>query len=155
MSSSRPPAATKRPKEITVHEDTRVDNYYWLREKTSPEVITYLEAENRYTAQVMKHTEGLQRRLYDEMVGRIQETDTSAPVRYGDYLYYTRTEEGKQYTIHCRRRGSMDAEEQILVDLNRIVEEEKLEYLSMGFIKVSPDHRLLAYSLDRDGYENF
>ena len=155
MSSSRPPAATKRPKEITVHEDTRVDNYYWLREKTSPEVITYLEAENRYTAQVMKHTEGLQRRLYDEMVGRIQETDTSAPVRYGDYLYYTRTEEGKQYTIHCRRRGSMEAEEQILVDMNRIVEEEKLEYLSMSVYKVSPDHRLLAYSLDRDGYENF
>ncbi|HUV53611.1 MAG TPA: S9 family peptidase [Candidatus Krumholzibacteriaceae bacterium] len=155
MSSPRPPAAPKRPKEITVHGDTRVDEYYWLREKSSPEVTAYLEAENEYTAQVMGHTEVLQRRLYDEMVGRIQETDTGAPVTYGGYLYYTRTEEGKQYTIHCRRRGSVDAEEQVLVDLNRIVEEERLEYLTMGFIKVSPDHRLLAYSLDRDGNENF
>ncbi len=140
---------------ITIHGDTRVDNYYWLREKTSPDVIAYLEAENSYMAQMMKHTENLQRRLYDEMVGRIQETDTSAPVRYGGYLYYTRTEEGKQYNIHCRRRGSMDAEEQVLVDLNRIAEEEKLKYLRMGVYKVSPDHRLLAYSLDRDGNENF
>ncbi len=155
MSTPRPPSAAKRPKEITVHGDTRVDNYYWLREKTSPEVIAYLEAENSYTAQMMKHTENLQRRLYDEMVGRIQETDTSAPVAYGGYLYYTRTEEGKQYAIHCRRRGSMDAEEQVLVDLNGIVEEERLEYLTMGVYKVSPDHRLLAYSLDRDGNENF
>jgi oligopeptidase B len=155
MSSPRPPSAAKRPKEITAHGDTRVDDYYWLREKTSPEVIEYLEAENGYTAQAMKHTEGLQRRLYDEMVGRIQETDTSAPVRYGGYLYYTRTEEGKQYAIHCRRRGGVDAEEQVLVDLNRVVEEEKLEYLAMGIYEVSPDNRLLAYSLDRDGNENF
>ena len=155
MSPPRPPSAAKRPKEITVHGDTRVDNYYWLREKTSPEVIAYLEAENEYTKQVMGHTEDLQQRLYDEMVGRIQETDTSAPVTYGGYLYYTRTEEEKQYTIYCRRRGSMDAEEQVLVDLNGIVEEEKLKYLLMGVYKISPDHRLLAYSLDRDGNENF
>jgi oligopeptidase B len=155
MNPPRPPSAAKRPKEITVHGDTRVDNYYWLREKTSPEVIAYLEAENKYTRQVMGHTEDLQQRLYDEMVGRIQETDTSAPVAYGGYLYYTRTEEGKQYSIHCRRRGSMDAEEQVLVDLNGIVEEEKLKYLLMGVYKISPDHRLLAYSLDRDGNENF
>jgi oligopeptidase B len=155
MSDPRPPSAAMRPKTITVHGDTRVDNYYWLREKTSPDVIAYLEAENEYTARVMRHTEGLQRRLYDEMVGRVQETDTSAPVAYGGYLYYTRTEEGKQYNIHCRRRGSMDAEEQVLVDLNGIVEEEGLSYLRMGVYKVSPDHRLLAYSLDRDGNENF
>jgi len=155
MNPPRPPSAAKRPKEITVHGDTRVDNYYWLREKTSPEVIAYLEAENEYTKQVMGHTEDLQQRLYDEMVGRIQETDTSAPVAYGGYLYYTRTEEGKQYAIYCRRRGSMDAEEQVLVDLNRIIEEEKLKYLLMGVYKISPDHRLLAYSLDRDGNENF
>ena len=155
MSPPRPPSAAKRPKEITVHGDTRVDNYYWLREKTSHEVIAYLEAENEYTRQVMGHTEDLQQRLYDEMVGRIQETDTSAPVTYGGYLYYTRTEEEKQYTIYCRRRGSMDAEEQVLVDLNRIIEEEKLKYLLMGVYKISPDHRLLAYSLDRDGNENF
>jgi len=138
-----------------VHGDTRVDDYHWLRDKASPEVIRHLEAENNYTRQVMGHTEGMQKRLYDEMVGRIQETDTSAPVTYGGYHYYTRTEEGKQYAIHCRRRGSMDAEEQVLVDLNGIVEEERLEYLTLGFIKVSPDHRLLAYSLDRDGNENF
>jgi oligopeptidase B len=155
MSPPRPPTAARRPKEITVHGDTRVDDYYWLRDKASPEVIRHLEAENNYTRQVMGYTEGLQKRLYDEMVGRIQETDTSAPVTYGGYHYYTRTEEGKQYTIHCRRRGSMDAEEQVLVDLNGIVEEERLEYLTLGFIKVSPDHRLLAYSLDRDGNENF
>ena len=155
MSPPRPPTAAKRPKEITVHGDTRVDDYYWLRDKASPEVIRYLEAENNYTRQVMGHTERMQKRLYDEMVGRIQETDTGAPVTYGGYHYYTRTEEGKQYAIHCRRRGSMDAEEQVLVDLNGIVEEERLEYLTLGFIKVSPDHRLLAYSLDRDGNENF
>lgn len=155
MSTPRPPSAAKRPKTITVHGDTRVDDYYWLREKTAPEVIAYLEAENSYTAQSMRHTKGLQSRLYEEMVGRIQETDTGAPVWNGGYLYYNRTEKGKQYAISCRRRGTMDAEEQVLVDLNAIVEEEKLKYLTMGFSKISPDHRLLAYSLDRDGNENF
>ncbi|NIR94833.1 MAG: oligopeptidase B, partial [Gammaproteobacteria bacterium] len=85
----------------SIHNHTRIDNYYWLREKTNPEVIAYLEAENQYTEAMMKHTEGLQERLYNEMVGRIQESDRSAPVRDGEYLYYSRTEANKQYSIYC------------------------------------------------------
>ena len=148
-----PPVAEKKPKELTIHGHTRMDDYYWLREKENPEVIAYLEAENAYTEAMMAHTEPLQERLYEEMVGRIQETDQTAPVPVGDYYYYSRTEEGKQYSIYCRKEGSLDAEEEVLLDLNALAEGHA--YLNLGVYKVSPDHRLLAYSLDTDGAEDY
>lgn len=147
------PVAARRPHEITTHGHTRVDDYYWLREKENPEVIAYLEAENAYTAAMLKETEALQKTLYDEMVGRIQETDQSVPVRIGDFFYYTRTEAGKQYPIYCRKQGSLDAPEEILLDLNELAEGH--DYLRLGIFRVSPDHRLLAYSLDTTGAEQY
>jgi oligopeptidase B len=155
MKSINPPVAARKPKELTLHNHTRIDPYFWLREKTSPEVIEYLEAENEYTEQVMAHTKGLQEKLYEEMVGRIQETDSSAPVSYGGYLYYTRTEKGKQYSIQCRKKGDEEAPEQILLDLNKIAKENNYNYLRLGVYKISPNHKTLAYSLDTDGAEDY
>src|SRR5690606_28362499 len=148
-----PPVAERRPTEITTHGHTRVDNYYWLREKENPAVIAYLEAENAYTAAMLKETEALQKTIYEEMVGRIQETDQSVPVRIDGYFYYTRTEEGKQYPIYCRKHGNLEAPEEILLDLNALAEGH--DYLRLGIFRVSPDHRLLAYSLDTTGAEQY
>lgn len=148
-----PPVAAIKPHKMTAHCHTRVDNYYWLRERDDPEVLAYLEAENDYTQAMMAHTKALQQKLYEEMVGRIQETDLTVPVKKGDYYYYSRTEEGKQYNIYCRKRGSLEAAEEVLLDLN--VHAEGQRYLQLGIYRVSPDHRLLAYSLDTSGAENF
>lgn len=148
-----PPVVARRPHEITTHGHTRVDDYYWLREKENPDVIAYLEAENAYTAEMLRETEALQKTIYEEMVGRIQQTDQSVPVRIGDYAYYTRTEEGKQYPIYCRKHGSLDAPEEILLDLNELAEGH--DYLRLGIFRVSPNHRLLAYSLDTTGAEQY
>jgi len=147
------PVARQKPEALTIHGHTRIDPYYWLREKENEEVIAYLEAENAYTEAMMAHTEALQQKLYEEMVGRIQETDQTVPVEVDGYLYYSRTEEGKQYNIYCRKQGSQDAEEQVLLDLNELAEGH--EYLRLGVYQVSPDHRLLAYSLDTDGSEDY
>ena len=103
-----PPIAGKMSKVDTVHGDRREDPYYWLREKTNPDVVSYLEAEDAYTDRMMAHTEPFQEVLYKEMVGRIKETDLSVPYRRGDYWYYSRTEQGRQYPIHARKRGSTD-----------------------------------------------
>lgn len=148
-----PPRAEKRPHPITTHGHTRIDNYYWLREKENPEVFAVLEAENAYRDQLMAHTEPLQKTLYDEMVGRIKETDESVPLKDGEYYYYTRTEEGKQYKIYCRKYGSLDGEEQILLDLNAINDANDYDYLSLGLFDVSLDHAILAYGLDTTGTE--
>jgi oligopeptidase B len=151
--ASEPPSAKVVPKEISVHGDTRIDNYFWLRERSDPGVVAYLEAENRYTDEVMEPTVALREALYKEILGRIQETDLSVPVRRDDYFYYTRTEEGKAYPIHCRRHGSLDAAEEILLDSNFLAEGQK--YFRVGNFSVSPDHRLLAYSTDTDGDEAY
>src|SRR3984957_8264267 len=102
-----PPVAKKVPKTTEVNGVTLVDNYAWLREKSNPEVKAYLEAENAYTDAVMKPTEGLQKKLYGEMLSRIKETDIDVPYKEGNYFYYTRTEAGKQYSIYCRKKGSL------------------------------------------------
>lgn len=147
------PAAHVRPHEITIHGDTRVDDYFWLRDKGNPEVIEYLDAENEYAQRMTAHLERVRKRLYDEMVGRMQETDSTAPVRLGEFYYYSRTEKGKQYSIHCRKAGSVEAEEEVLLDLNLLAEGH--DYLRLGVYRVSPDQRLLAYSLDTDGAEDY
>jgi len=146
-----PPVARAIPKVDNLHGDTRIDNYFWLRERDNSEVIEYLEAENRYTEAVMKHTEGFQEQLYEELLSRIKETDLSAPVKIDDYYYYTRTEEGKQYRIHCRKKGNLDAEEEILLDQNALA--TGCEYFRIGAFEVSPNHQLLAYSVDTAGSE--
>jgi oligopeptidase B len=151
--SPSPPVADVRPHQLTVHGHTRVDDYYWLREKASPEVIAYLEAENAYTQAMSRHIEPLRESIFRELVGRIQESDSTAPIQSGGYHYYSRTEEGKQYSIYCRKRTGTDVPEEILIDLNQIA--EKYDYLRLGIYEVSPDHNLLAYSLDTDGAENY
>jgi len=149
----RPPVAKTVDHETEIHGHRRRDAYAWLKTKNDPEVIAYLEAENAHAGHEMAHTEALQQRLYEEMVGRIQETDLSVPVRIDGYLYYSRTEEGRQYPIYCRKEGDANAEEEVLLDLN--VEAEGLDYLSLGLFELSPDHRLLAYSLDATGSESY
>src|SRR5436309_15721130 len=104
-----PPVARKVPHTTTVHGTTLTDDYFWMRDKKNPEVISYLEAENAYTAAVMKPTEALQEKLYNELLARIKQTDTNVPYRMGGYLYYSRTEQGKQYATFARRKGSMSA----------------------------------------------
>ena len=144
------PIARLDPKIMELHGDVRVDHYHWLREKHEPEVVEYLTNENRYVSSVMAPTEELQHQLYREMVARIEETDQSVPVRRGEYLYYTRTAQGKQYTIYCRQPADGGPEE-ILLDGNRLAEGEK--YFRIGVFAPSPDHRLLAYSIDTAGDE--
>lgn len=148
-----PPVAKTDSKVDTVHGEVRLDNYFWLREKSNPEVIGYLEAENRYTEAVMQHTADFQEQLYQELLARIKETDLSVPEKMGDYYYYTRTEEGKQYPIYCRKKGSLEAEEEILLDQNALADGH--EYLEIGVYKISPNHQLLAYSTDTTGGESY
>ncbi|HEV2085238.1 MAG TPA: S9 family peptidase [Gemmatimonadales bacterium] len=147
-----PPVARVVPRVETVHGELRVDDYFWLRDRGDPEVMAYLEAENRYTAGVMRHTERLQEGLYQEMRRRIKETDLSVPERLDDCLYYSRTEAGGQYPIFCRRHGEL-GDEEILLDQNPLAAGHG--YFRLGASAVSPDHRLLAYSVDTSGAEEF
>jgi oligopeptidase B len=151
--TTQPPVAAKMPHTTEIHGYTLTDDYFWLREKGNPEVIKYLEGENAYTEEVMKPTKGFQETLYHEMLGRIKQTDLSVPSRIGDYFYYSRTEEGKQYPYMCRRKGSMDGAEDILLDLNALAEGKK--FLSLGAYAVSDDGNWLAYSTDSTGYRQY
>src|ERR1700674_5256116 len=148
-----PPVAKKLPKTTEINGHTMVDNYFWLRDKKNPEVKAYLEAENAYTDALMKPTEGLQKKLYDEMLSRIKETDVEVPYKEGDYFYYSRTEAGKQYQIRCRKKGSMDAPEEILLDVNELAKGQK--FMSLGAFDVSDDGNLLAYTTDNTGFRQF
>ncbi|HVF56674.1 MAG TPA: S9 family peptidase [Pyrinomonadaceae bacterium] len=150
-----PPAAKRIPRTTNVHDDALSDDYFWLREKTSAEVLAYLEAENAYTARVMAETEAFRESLYREMLGRIKETDEQVPYRLGDYFYYSRTEEGKQYPIHARRRAAQaeQSPEEVTLDLNQMA--EGLQFLSVGDYSVSDDGRLLAYTLDTTGFRDY
>lgn len=148
-----PPDAKQVPYEHTYHDQAFPDPYAWLRDRDDPEVIAYLEAENVYTDSVTSHTNDVQEKLFKEMVGRIKETDLSVPVKMDDYFYYTRTEEGLQYDIHCRKKGNLDAEEEIILDENILAEGH--DYFSIGDFEVSPDHRLLAYNVDTSGDERY
>lgn len=149
----QPPVAKIVPKTITLHGDTRADPYFWLRDRNDPDTIPYLEAENRYTEAMMKHTGGLQSKLYSEILGRIKQTDLSVPTKRDDYFYYSRTEEGKQYAIYCRKKWSLDAKEEVLLDGNAMAEGKK--YFRVGNFISSPNHRLLAYSVDFAGDEAY
>ncbi|HEY7334693.1 MAG TPA: S9 family peptidase [Bryobacteraceae bacterium] len=149
--SALPPAAKITPQTTTLHGEARQDDYCWLRDRGDPDTIAYLEAENAYTQAMMRDTEELQARLYSEMLGRIKQTDLSVPVKRDDYFYYARTEEGKQYSIYCRKHGSLEANEEILLDCNALADGQK--YFHIGVFAPSPNHTLLAYSVDFDGDE--
>jgi oligopeptidase B len=149
----QPPTTEKKPKVTEINGDKLVDNYFWLREKTNSAVIAHLEAENAYAAALMKPTEGLQEKLYDEILSHIKQTDVSVPYRWGDYFYYTRTVEGQQYPIFCRKLKSLDAAEQVLLDLNEMAKGQK--FMSVGSFAPSDDGTLLAYSTDNTGYRQY
>jgi oligopeptidase B len=148
-----PPVAPVVPRTEMVHGERRVDEYHWLRNRDDPEVIAYLEAENRYTQAVMRETEPLQELLYQEMRGRIKESDLSVPERIDGWLYYSRTEAGGQYPIYCRKRNLPDAAEEIILDLNPLSQGHA--YFRLGGFETSPDHRLLAYAVDTSGSEAY
>lgn len=148
-----PPVAKIVPHLDTICQQETSDNYFWLRDRENPEVIAYLEAENNYTETVMKHTEKFRDELYREMLGRIKETDLTVPVKKDDYYYYSRTEEGRQYSIYCRKKGSLEAPEEILLDVNLLAEGK--DYMYLGVYEVSPDHKLLAYATDDKGNERY
>ena len=139
------PIAKKVNKEMTIHGDTRVDPYYWLKEREDPEVISYLEAENDYAAAKMKDTERLQKKLYKEMVARIKQDDVSVPYWMNGYLYYSRYEKGKEYPIYCRKI-SEDAEEEILINVNELA--EGYAFYRVSGLYVSPDNQMLAFGED-------
>jgi len=151
--AAKPPVAEKRPYVHSLHGDDRHDPYFWMRDRSDPAVMAYLEAENDYTATMMRPTEALQADLYAEMLARIQETDLSVPYRKDNYWYYSRTEEGKAYPIYCRKQGSLDAAEEILLDQNQLAEGH--DYFDLGILSISPNHQILAYAVDTSGAERF
>jgi oligopeptidase B len=149
----RPPVARREPVETILHGDRRIDNYAWLRDKQSPEVLAYLNAENAYTDAVLHGTEAFQEKLYQEMLGRIQQSDLSVPYRLRGYLYFSRTEEGKQYPIHCRQLDADGSPEELLLDLNALAQGHS--FLGLGALSISQDNHLLAFSLDTTGFREF
>jgi oligopeptidase B len=151
--SAQPPTARRQQTVNTFHGHRLTDDYAWLREKTSPEVIAFLEQENAYTRAVMKPTEELQAKLYDEMLSHIKETDVSVPFRDKDYFYYSRTEQGAQYPIYCRKHGSLEAEEEVILDMNQLAVGES--FMALGALTVSDDGHLLAYSTDTTGFRQY
>ena len=144
-----PPIAAKKAHEIEAHGDVRVDDYYWLRERDNPEVIAYLEAENEFTKAALAHTETLQDKLYEEIVGRIQQDDDSVPYKKDGYFYYTRYREGDEYPLYCRKKGSLEAPEEVMIDAN--AEAEGFEFFTMWGVDVSPDAKTMAYAIDTVG----
>ncbi|TXG39787.1 S9 family peptidase [Seonamhaeicola maritimus] len=144
--SIKAPAAVKRPKELSIHNDVRIDNYYWLNDRDNQEVIDYLNAENEYTKQVMQHTESFQKDLFEEMKSRIKEDDTSVPYKLNGYWYLTRFEKGKDYPIYARKKESLEAKEEVLFDCNEMAKEHT--YFKLGGIAISPDNKLAAYTTD-------
>jgi oligopeptidase B len=178
--STRAPLAVREPTEHVIHGDRRVDHYAWMREKKDARVKEYLAAENAYADAVMRPTEALQEKLYKEMLGRIQQTDLSVPYRLRGYEYYTRTVEGKQYPIYCRKKATGDQrsatsegaanestervisnqiseirkpQEEVLLDLNELAAGHT--YMGLGILEVSDDNRLLAYATDTTGYRQY
>jgi oligopeptidase B len=149
----QPPMAEKKSKTTNIHGVTLVDDYFWMREKTNPAVLAHLQAEDAYTQAMMKHTAPLQEKLYNEMLSHIKQTDTNVPYRWGNYFYYTRTEEGKQYPIFCRKKGGVDAPKEIVLDQNELAKGHK--FMSVGAFSPSDDGNLLAYTTDNTGYRQY
>ncbi len=149
----QPPVAKKELKKLEIHEVEREDNYFWLRFKENQEVIDYLTAENDYTKEKTKHLDSFTDELFTEMKNRIKEDDESVPYKYKDYFYYDKDVKDKEYKVYCRKYLSLDAEEEVLLDLNELAKD--FEYYKLRTFKISPNQKLLAYSIDTTGYEKF
>lgn len=155
------PTATKKPKELTIHSHTRIDDYFWLRERDNPEVIEYLKAENEYTDAMMAHTKTLQEKLFGEIIGRIKQTDMSVPYRYNQYSYYSRFEEGHEYPIYCRKKVLLPLEdgtenlgdEEIMLNVNEMAKGHN--FYSLSPYGVSDNNRFLAFGLDTVGRRKY
>ena len=151
--AARPPVAKRVEHVETRHGETVVDEYFWLREKTNPDVLGYLAAENTYTEAMTRELKPFEDTLYQEMLGRIKQSDLSVPVRRGSYFYYSRTDEGRQYPIQCRKKGSLDAAEEVILDLNELAKGH--DFFALGGFTVSDDENLLAYTTDTNGYRQY
>ncbi|HEU0186075.1 MAG TPA: oligopeptidase B, partial [Blastocatellia bacterium] len=151
----KPPIAKKVPKTTQIHGYTVTDDYAWMADKTKTDkdVLGYLKAETDYAEAVMKPTAGFQDVLYKEMLARIKETDENVPYRKGDYFYYSRTEQGKQYPIFCRKKGDLKAPEEVTLDMNKMAEGQ--QFFSVGSYNVSEDGNLLAFSTDTTGFRQY
>lgn len=141
-----PPIAKKIPKELTIHNHTRIDNYYWLNDRKNPEVIKYLNDENDYTDKMLSHTKNLQKTLFNEIKGRMKQTDISVPFKDNDYYYYSRFEEGKEYPIYCRKNSSLEAKEEVLINVNDLAKGH--DYYNLGDYSISSNNKIIAYSED-------
>ena len=148
-----PPVAKRLAKIDTLHGEVRRDDYFWLREKSNPDVVRYLEDENAYTEAELSHTKATQDTIYREMLGRVKETDLSVPFRYRGFWYYTRTEQGKSYPIFCRKKGSLDAKEEVVLDQNLLAQGRKFH--ALGGMEVSPDGNLLIYLEDTTAFREY
>ena len=148
--TAEPPLAKIEPTELEQHGDVRVDNYYWLNQRGTEPVESYLHAENDYSEAMMAHTEALQATLVKEFTERIKQTDESVPYRLGDYFYYTRTEDGKDYPIYARKPGSTDGAEQVMLDVNELAAGHD-GYFNVAGVSTSEDHKLIAFGVDRAG----
>ncbi len=153
ITAQTPPAAPRIVHRDVRHGATVSDDYFWLREKSNPKVTEYLEAENAYTAALTRDLKPFSDALYTEMLGRIKQTDLSVPTPLRGYLYYSRTEEGKQYPIQCRRKGTMEAPEEVLLDLNELGKDKK--FVGLGTFQVSDDQNLVAYTIDYTGFRQY
>ena len=148
-----PPVADTRPHVVTMHGQTLTDEYFWLREKTNPQVMDYLKAEDAYAEAMMKPTAALQDALYQEILGHIKQTDETVPYLENGYFYYSRTREGLQYPVYCRKRGSLTAAEEVVLDQNELAKGQA--FLSVGARAVSDDGNLLAFTVDTTGYRQY
>ncbi|MCK5483707.1 MAG: oligopeptidase B, partial [Gemmatimonadetes bacterium] len=149
------PTARVDPTELVTHGRTRVDDYFWLRERENPEVVEYLTAENEYLDSGLAHVADLRETLFEEIVGRIKEDDQSVPYRFRDYYYQTRFEEGSEYPIHVRRAGAIDAPEEVMVDVNALAEGHEYFAASVGVGGVSENQRVLAFGTDDVGRRKY
>lgn len=147
--AAEPPRAKKVPHRLEKHGQVRVDDYFWLKERSNPEVLAYLKAENDYTDAAMKHTEGLQQKLFEEMKGRVKQDDSTVPFKYGGYYYYKTFRTGGEYPVFARRRGAPDGPEEILLDVNELAKGKA--FCSVKFPAIRPDHRMIAYAMDTGG----
>ena len=145
----QPPTAAVNPRQLEAHGHVRTDNYYWLRERENPAVIDYLEAENRYTAGMMAHTEALQNTLFEEIKGRIKQDDATVPTLENGSYTYIRFEDGRDYPIYCRRRGSMDAPEEVMLDVNQLADGHG--FYAVRGVKIAEGGRTLAFAADTVG----
>jgi oligopeptidase B len=141
-----PPHAKKIRKELTIHGHTRIDDYYWLKERDNDQVISYLESENAYTDAAFGHTENLQQTLFEEIIGRIKQTDESVPYFKNGYHYYSRYESGQEFPIYCRKKGSMEADEEVMLNVNEMA--KGYDYYSVRGVRVSPDNNNVAFGVD-------